>query len=110
LIWLIAFAVSVVIFPLRAAQRPLFESIMPVALAVATTGLALDLMRRTATSGWRNGLTVGLLWLAINVLIDLPLFTLGGPMLMPLSDYVMDIAVTYLIIPVITVGLGLAQR
>ncbi|HLB49924.1 MAG TPA: hypothetical protein VJL59_23135 [Anaerolineales bacterium] len=34
LVWLIPFAVSVVIFPLKQAGSPLFETIMPVTLEV----------------------------------------------------------------------------
>jgi hypothetical protein len=38
LVWLIPFAVAFLIFPLRQSARPLFESIMPVALAAAAAG------------------------------------------------------------------------
>ena len=40
-IWLIPFIVSVLIFPLRAMQRPLFESIMPVVIAIWTVFFAV---------------------------------------------------------------------
>ena len=40
-IWLIPFVVSVLIFPLRAMQRPLFESIMPVVIAIWTVFFAV---------------------------------------------------------------------
>ena len=107
LVWLAAFAVSVLIYPLHATERPLFESIMPVALAAATTTLGVDLLRRLTRVGWKEGLVVGLLWFAINVLIDAPLFLIGGPMLMTVSDYAKDIGVTYLLIPLIVLGLGI---
>ena len=107
LIWLAAFAVSVVIYPLHETERPLFESIMPVTLAIATTGLGVDLLRRLTGVGWRQALVVGLVWFVINVVIDAPLFLVGGPMLMTVMDYVKDIGVTYLLIPVITLGLGI---
>lgn len=107
LIWLAAFAVSVLIYPLHETERPLFESIMPVTLAIATTGLGVDLQRRLTNVGWRQGLLVGLIWLAINVVIDAPLFLIGGPMLMTVTDYVKDIGLTYLLIPVIMLGVGI---
>lgn len=47
-------------------------------------------------------------WLATHVVIDLPLFPFGGPMAMTWSDYEMDIGVTYLIIPIVTLGIGVA--
>jgi uncharacterized membrane protein YpjA len=53
----------------------------------------------------REGIFIGVVWLAINLLIDLPLFS-AGPMAMSLSDYTKDIGLTYLIIPIVTVGYG----
>lgn len=41
LIWLISFLVSVLIFPLRTSQRPLFESIMPVVIVIWTVFFAV---------------------------------------------------------------------
>ncbi len=107
LIWLAAFAVSVLIYPLHETQRPLFESIMPVTLAIITAGLGVDLLRRLTGVGWRQGLIVGLVWFVINVAIDAPLFLVGGPMRMTAMDYIKDIGVTYLMIPIITLGLGI---
>ena len=55
----------------------------------------------------REGVLLGCLWFAINILIDAPLMLLGGPMKMTLPDYMSDIGVTYLLIPAITIGIGL---
>jgi hypothetical protein len=108
LVWLITFAVASVIFPLHQSARPLFESIMPVALAAAVVGFAVRYFRIVGAAFVREGLRLGLLWLLISVAVDAPLFLFGGPMLMSPGQYVMDIGVTYLLIPVITVGLGAA--
>ncbi|MGH7675163.1 MAG: hypothetical protein ACREMV_07810 [Gemmatimonadales bacterium] len=56
----------------------------------------------------REGLRLGLLWLAINVAIDAPLMLFGGPMHMTVGQYAADIAVTYLMMPVITTGIAVA--
>jgi hypothetical protein len=42
----------------------------------------------------------------MNLLLDAPLFS-QGPMRMTLPNYLADIGLTYLMIPVITLGLGL---
>jgi hypothetical protein len=47
--------------------------------------------------------------LAISFVIDLAMF-MQGPMKMPFADYVMDIGLTYLIIPAITVGFGYLSK
>jgi hypothetical protein len=106
LIWLIPFAVAFVVFPLRESSRPLFESIMPVAVSVAAVTLGVSYFRRVSHDYVTEGVMVGLLWLVICVLIDAPLMLLGGPMKMSLTDYLADIGLTYVIIPTITVGLG----
>ena len=53
----------------------------------------------------RQGLLLGLLWLAICLAID-ALMLLGGPMQMTVPEYLADIGVTYLMIPVITIGIA----
>jgi hypothetical protein len=44
--------------------------------------------------------------LMLSIIIDLLLFSPPSPMQMSFINYMMDIGITYLIIPVITVGFG----
>lgn len=108
LIWLVAFVVAFMIFPLRESSRPLFESIMPVVLAWATAVFAVIYVRDLQKRFVREGVMLGCLWLAINVAVDLPLMLVGGPMKMTLGQYVADIGLTYLVIPAVTIGIGLS--
>jgi hypothetical protein len=105
LLWLIPFAAALALFQVRAAQRPLFESIMPVVLVICGVVFAQRYFRRVTAGHLQHGLAVGLLWLAMSVALDLPLM-LSAPISMTLPDYLMDVAVTYLVYPVLTVGLG----
>jgi len=107
LIWLSVFAVSVLIFPLRESSRPLFESIMPVVVAVATAAFTVRYLRRVQSGYSREAILLGLMWLVINIAIDLPLMLLG-PIDMTLGAYIADIGLTYLIIPAVTITAGLA--
>ena len=108
LIWLIPFVVAFVIFPLRESSRPLFESIMPVSVAAATVIFGVLYFRHVTRDHVRQGILIGVIWLAMCLLIDLPLMLLGGPMQMTLWEYVSDIGITYLMIPAITIGMGVA--
>ncbi len=110
LIWLAAFAVAFIIFPLRESSRPLFESIMPVVVTSATAAVSVMYFRVVKKDYLREGILLGCLWLAINVVIDLPLMLSSSPMQMTLGQYVADIAVTYLVIPAVTIGIGLALQ
>jgi hypothetical protein len=109
LIWLIAFAAAFILFPIRATARPLFESIMPVVLAVATVFFSEQYFRNVRGRFTREGFFLGIVWLVVNVLIDLPLMLSPSPMQMKPTEYVGDIGLTYLLIPVVTTGIGLVR-
>jgi hypothetical protein len=105
LLWLIPFVVSVLIFPLRATQRPLFESIMPVVIAAWTVFFCILYLTSIKEGFQKEGILIGVIWLCMSIVLDLMLF-MEGPMKMPLLDYTEDIAITYLMIPAITIGFG----
>ena len=109
LIWLVPFVVAVLVFPLKTSWRSLFESIMPVTVSAVATASAAFYFRGVQVSSLREGLAVGLVWMAISVAIDLPLM-LSPPIRMPLLEYAADIGLTYLMIPVITLGITAARR
>ncbi len=109
LIWLIPFVLSVLIFPIHEQDRPFFESIMPVVLASVTVYFALRYSKTNPIDTLQEGLTLGILWMLICIVIDLPLFSYG-PMKMPFVNYWKDIGFTYLLIPVILIGFGLREK
>ncbi len=57
----------------------------------------------------RESIRLGILWLIIAIVIDAPLMLIGGPMKMTLAQYMADIGVTYLCIPFVTWGIGVAH-
>jgi hypothetical protein len=109
-VWLAAFVVAFLIFPLRESSRPLFESIMPVVVTTATAGFGVVYFRAVRKEYLREGIVLGCLWVAINVVIDLPLMLTGGPMQMTAGQYIADIGLTYLIIPAVTIGIGMSSE
>ncbi len=106
LIWLIPFVGSFLIFPLRSSSRPLFESIMPVVLTSAVVLFTVRYLSKINREFVKEGIFIGIVWLVISLVIDLILFIPESPMQMTLSDYMMDIGITYLIILIIPVGSG----
>ena len=107
LVWLIPFVVSLVASPLKQSWRSLFESIMPLALSLTVVPSAVLYFRRVRTAFLKEGILLGVLWFAISVAIDLPLM-LTPPMNYTLVEYAADIGLTYLMMPVITIGIALA--
>ena len=105
LVWAIPFVVAILIFPLRATERPLFESIMPVVVTVSTVLFSNLYLKNVEAAFVKEGILLGLSWLTISLVIDLLMF-MQGPMKMSFADYARDIGLTYLIIPTITIGFG----
>jgi hypothetical protein len=104
LVWLVPFAVAFGAFAAKESWRSLFESIMAVTLAAAVVGAVWAYFRKRQASTL-EGLFLGLLWLAISLAIDLPLM-LSPPINYSLSEYLADIGLTYVMIPIITTGLA----
>lgn len=106
--WLVPFAMSVCVFPLRQAQRPLFEVTMSFTLTATTAVLGLVYLRRVQDHRLVRSVAVGLTWMIANWAIDILMFS-TGPMQMPLPQYLSEIAGAYLVMPVITTSLGSAM-
>ncbi|MGC9516432.1 MAG: hypothetical protein ACP5C3_01885 [Methanomicrobiales archaeon] len=106
IIWLTAFAISFIIYPIRDSMRPLFESIMPVVISMIVTTMAYYYMKNLDSNFVIEGLKIGIAWYILNLALDLLLFIPPSPMQMSLVDYMADIGITYLIIPTITIGYG----
>lgn len=104
--WALPFAASIAFFD-RSGQlliaQPLFKSLMVVIGGGVGTALLLVALRTTRPT-LRSGLALGLLWLAINLLLDIAI-------LVPMSGttvavYLQDIGLRYLLLPIVAAALG----
>ena len=107
--WLLTFVASVCIFPLKAEHRPLFETLVGVCLAISTVLFTVIYFRKVQTGYMREGVFLGLAFLLCNIVFDLCLF-MEGPMKMSFADYMMDIGLAYLSMPVVTLGFAYSLR
>ncbi|MCG6858947.1 MAG: hypothetical protein LJE67_12870 [Salaquimonas sp.] len=107
LVWLIPFFVAFAAFALRDSNRALFESIMAVTVAAVATLFSFDYLRRLGVNQFGAGVLAGLIWMVISIAIELPLM-LPAPIALPLADYLGDIALTFVMIPIIAAGIGAA--
>jgi uncharacterized membrane protein YpjA len=99
LLWLTVFVGSFFIFPLKQTNPPFFETLISLILAGSTVLYGHIYFQKEKIS-LKSCLLVGLAWVIINLVIDLPLFS-AGPMEKTFSDYMTDIGLTYLMIPII---------
>ena len=104
-IWAITFIAGILAFPLRENQRALFESIMPVVLAFITCWMTVRQFRENNANPVRVGWQSGVIWIIISLIIDQFFFN-WGPMKMSIADYIKDIGLTYLLIPMIPIAMG----
>jgi uncharacterized membrane protein YpjA len=80
---------------------------MGVTLTCSTAVLAVAYFRKLTANYLAQGARIGTTWAVANWILDGLMFS-SGPMKMSLNQYVADIGIAYLAIPVITVGLGMA--
>lgn len=104
--WLIPFSAAFAMFGFHGSNRPLFESVMAVVISFTLICASYLYFSNVRKGFVREGLSIGILWTVMNLLLDSLLFS-NGPMAMSLSTYMSDIGVTYLMIPIITVGIGI---
>jgi hypothetical protein len=99
--WLVPFLISFLAFPLKKPNAPLFSTLMYLVVLV-TAGTLLVWYFRVRTVTVREAAVVGTLWLAINLILDCPMFAYG-PMKMTQLAYYSEIGLVYLTFPVFAV-------
>jgi len=79
---------------------------MPVVITMATVFLAAYYFKGVKVKFLREGVTIGFSWFFISIIIDLFLFLPTSPMQMRITNYLMDIGLTYFIIPFVFIILS----
>ena len=99
--WLIPFVISFIAFPIKKSNAPLFRTLMYLVVLV-TAGALLAFYFRRRTVSVREAAAVGMLWLAVNLILDYPMFAFG-PMKMTPLGYYSEIGLVYLTFPVFSI-------
>jgi uncharacterized membrane protein YpjA len=107
LAWFIPFAASVCLYPIKRSHGPIFDSLMGIILTGSTVLLFAIESRRVMRGQFIHAMKVGLAWVIANWFFDAFMFG-GGPMKMSLGQYISEIGISYLMIPVITMGMGIS--
>jgi hypothetical protein len=95
--WLIPFVTGFAAFPVKKTNAPLFSTVMYL-VVLATAGALLHLYFRKRTVSVTEAGLVGTLWMAINLILDYPMFAFG-PMKMTPLGYYSEIGLVYLTFP-----------
>jgi len=106
LVWLVPFAVGFSIYkPLHESERDIFENAMALVLVLTTVVCSNRYFRKVESGFVKHGLLAGIVWMAVSLALDLPMFS-AGPLKRPVGDYMKDIGMAYLVIPILTTGAG----
>jgi hypothetical protein len=95
--WLIPFAASFIVFPLKRSNAPLFGTLMAL-VVLLTAGALLRRYFRNRPASVREAVLVGALWFCMNLVFDYPMFA-HGPMRMTAPAYYSEIGLAYLAFP-----------
>jgi hypothetical protein len=96
--WLLPFLISFLAFPLKKANAPLFATVMYLVLILVAAPLRDRYFRDIAAPRAGEAALLGIVWLAINLAMDYPMFAYG-PMKMTAAQYYSEIGAAYLIYP-----------
>lgn len=83
-----------------------FEIISAVAIAVTVITFSYLYLRDINANFIKEGVLIGVAWMIISIALDLLLIAVGISQL-SLTGYAMYVAPLYILIPAITIGLGL---
>jgi NO-binding membrane sensor protein with MHYT domain len=108
-VWGVPFGLGLALFPIVDVESALFDTLMSVAMAFSATTFGYLHLSRCAAPSLDEGLLAGTIWMMMSIALDAPFFLFGPEqMRMDPIDYMDDIALTYLMIPIISAGLGRA--
>jgi hypothetical protein len=111
-LWIVPFIAS---FPFVDAQgnytipETFFKSIMVVAGAATGVILSVSYYAGVKRNFFGEGVVIGVVWLAINLSLDLVMVYAGFFRMTP-AQYFTDIGLRYLCIPIYTIGMGYALK
>ena len=109
LAWLIPFIASFPFFTKDGGLSIdifLFKTIMIIVGSISASILLVSYFKRISTSYLKEGIYIGVSWFIINILLDLVvLIPMSG---MAISDYLLQIGLRYLVMPVMATALGVA--
>ncbi len=106
--WVIPFAISLLMFPLKKFNAPLFATVMGL-VVLLTAGALLKVYFRGRPATMHEAVTAGALWFAMNLVFDYPMFAYG-PMQMTAWTYYSEIGLSYLAFPAFAFGAARLAR
>jgi len=112
ILWLVPFIVGFLFVDAKGnflISETFFKSIMIVVGSLVGVILAVRYFKDIKSDFVIEGVLLGVTWLFINLAIDIVFVSIGF-FRMTLTQYIMDIGLRYLSMPIYTIGLGYALK
>jgi hypothetical protein len=108
--WAMPFVLGALLMPVLSPESQLFDTLMSIAVAAVAAGGALRFLSRHPNPTARLGALAGTFWAMMALALDSAFFLFGpAEMRMSVADYGAKIGAGYLVIPIVTAGLGAAM-
>src|SRR3990172_5649490 len=109
LMWIIVAATLTVSLPLMESNRGLYDSIAAVVISLSIVVFSALYLKNVAGNVLRESVYLSLTFTVVIAALDLSLLMLGI-LKMSFPQFVSDIAVSYLMTPIITIGMGYMRK
>lgn len=107
--WIIVAATLTVSLPLMASNRGLYDSIAGVVISLCIVVFSALYLKHAEGNVLRESVYLSLTFMVVIAALDLSLL-LSGVLKMSFSQFVSDIAISYLMTPIITIGMGYMKK
>ncbi|MCK6600542.1 MAG: hypothetical protein L6Q77_01840 [Bacteroidetes bacterium] len=107
-LWIIPFVAAIPLFQLLSDHRIVFKGIMGVVMTLTTAVLWTRFLKKIPAVSVKEAVQVSLLWMTMSIVPDLFAFILGFNM--EVSVYFSEIAVSYLVIPILLITSALQVK
>jgi len=104
-VWVIPSLITVTL-SFFSGDMNIFEIISAVSIAVTAIAFSYIYLNGIKSNFIKEGVLIGITWLVISIVLDL-LLIIAGITQLSIINYAMYVAPLYIIIPAITIGLGL---
>lgn len=102
LIWALPFILAIPIFQIIGEHRVAFKSVMGVIIVIVTILFSNSFLKNNPELSKKQSIIVSLIWIVMSIVPDLFAFTIGFKM--QLSIYFSEIAISYLVIPIVLIS------
>ncbi|MBM9502415.1 hypothetical protein JWG44_19365 [Leptospira sp. 201903071] len=101
-VWIIPFLLAIPLFQIIGSNRIFFKSIMGVILALTVIVFWGLYLKNVSSDFFKHSYVASVVWLVLSIVPDLFAFIIGFKM--NVLTYFTEIAISYLLIPVILIG------